>query len=82
MGQRRRLQRQPKKRANSPPVGLVTSDNDLDGPAKQYAFDPDRDPELVFSAVGTPDLDCVCCRGRKERRNAARKTPYHTALCR
>lgn len=38
-----------KKRANNPPVGLVTSDNDPDGPAKQYAFDPHRDPQLVWA---------------------------------
>ncbi|MDQ2913749.1 MAG: site-specific DNA-methyltransferase [Chloroflexota bacterium] len=38
-----------KKRANNPPVGLVTSDNDPDGSPKQYAFDPHRDPQLVWA---------------------------------
>jgi len=37
------------KRANNPPVGLVTPDSDVDLPAKHYSFDPHIDPELQWS---------------------------------
>jgi adenine-specific DNA-methyltransferase len=37
------------KRANNPPVGLVTPDTDLDGKAKTYAYDPHLDPQLTWA---------------------------------
>jgi len=39
-----------KKRANNPPVGLVTPDTDPDaGQKKTYEFDPHLDPQLVWA---------------------------------
>jgi adenine-specific DNA-methyltransferase len=38
-----------KKRANNPPVGLVKPETDPDMPAKQYAYDPHLDPQLVWA---------------------------------
>jgi adenine-specific DNA-methyltransferase len=38
-----------KKRANNPPVGLVTPETDQDKPAKKYAYDPHLDPQLVWA---------------------------------
>lgn len=38
-----------KKRANNPPVGLVTPDSDRDEPKKAYAYDPHLDPRLEWS---------------------------------
>src|SRR5689334_9447369 len=39
-----------KKRANNPPVGLVTRQTDPDeGKAKTYAYDPHLDPRLVWA---------------------------------
>ena len=38
------------KRANNPPVGLVTPDSDVDLPAKKYSFDPHLDPHLEWSS--------------------------------
>jgi adenine-specific DNA-methyltransferase len=38
-----------KKRANNPPVGLVTPDTDVDGSKKTYQFDPHLDPQLVWA---------------------------------
>jgi adenine-specific DNA-methyltransferase len=38
-----------KQRKDNPPVGLVTARTDVDGPRKQYAYDPHRDPELVWA---------------------------------
>jgi adenine-specific DNA-methyltransferase len=38
-----------KKRANNPPVGLVTPETDRDEPRKAYAFDPHLDPRLDWS---------------------------------
>ncbi len=39
-----------KRRANNPPVGLVTHQNDpSDPPKKTYAFDPHLDPQLVWA---------------------------------
>src|SRR5437879_10777783 len=38
-----------KKRANNPPVGLVTPETDKDRPAKKYAYDPHLDPQLVWA---------------------------------
>ena len=37
------------KRANNPPVGLVTPDSDKEMPAKKYSFDPHLDPQLEWS---------------------------------
>jgi len=37
------------KRANNPPVGLVTPESDKDMPAKKYSFDPHLDPQLEWS---------------------------------
>lgn len=37
------------KRANNPPVGLVTPESDVDLPAKKYSFDPRLDPQLEWS---------------------------------
>ena len=37
------------KRANNPPVGLVTPDSDIDLPTKEYSFDPRFDPQLEWS---------------------------------
>jgi len=37
------------KRANNPPVGLVTPNSDVDMPAKKYSFDPHLDPKLEWS---------------------------------
>ena len=37
------------KRANNPPVGLVTPESDKDMPAKKYSFDPHLDPQLQWS---------------------------------
>jgi len=39
-----------KKRANNPPVGLVTPQTDQDRPAKEYAYDPHIDPALQFDS--------------------------------
>jgi adenine-specific DNA-methyltransferase len=36
-------------RLNNPPVGLVNSDTDPEGTAKQYAYDPHLDPQLVWA---------------------------------
>lgn len=38
-----------KKRANNPPVGLVTSDTDKDEGKKTYAYDPHLDPQLQWT---------------------------------
>lgn len=38
-----------KKRANNPPVGLVTSDTDRDAGKKNYAYDPHLDPMLQWA---------------------------------
>ena len=39
-----------KKRANNPPVGLVTPETDPDaGKKKTYQYDPHLDPELVWA---------------------------------
>lgn len=38
-----------KKRANNPPVGLVTPESDQDAPKKAYAYDPHLDPRLDWS---------------------------------
>ena len=39
-----------KKRANNPPVGLVTPDTDPDhGKRKTYEYDPHLDPQLVWA---------------------------------
>lgn len=38
-----------KKRANNPPVGLVTLDSDRDEPKKTYAYDPHLDPQLEWA---------------------------------
>jgi len=38
-----------KKRANNPPVGLVTSETDRDAGKKTYAFDPHLDPALQWA---------------------------------
>ncbi|MEE9270335.1 MAG: hypothetical protein V3V49_08735, partial [Candidatus Krumholzibacteria bacterium] len=39
-----------KKRANNPPVGLVTPDTDPDaGKKKTYEYDPHLDPQLVWA---------------------------------
>ena len=41
---------QDKKRANNPPVGLVTPDTDPDkGGKKTYEYDPHLDPQLVWA---------------------------------
>ena len=40
---------QDKKRANNPPVGLVTPATDPDQPNKKYSFDPRLDPQLQWS---------------------------------
>ena len=37
------------KRANNPPVGLVTPESDVDLPSKKYSFDPHLDPRLEWS---------------------------------
>lgn len=37
------------KRANNPPVGLVTPDSDKDMPAKKYSHDPHLDPQLEWT---------------------------------
>ena len=37
------------KRANNPPVGLVTPETDPDQPSKKYSFDPRLDPQLQWS---------------------------------
>jgi adenine-specific DNA-methyltransferase len=37
------------KRANNPPVGLVTAATDPDSGRKTYAYDPHLDPELVWA---------------------------------
>src|SRR6267142_1442270 len=38
-----------KKRANNPPVGLVTPQTDKDGARKTYAYDPHLDPSLQWA---------------------------------
>jgi adenine-specific DNA-methyltransferase len=38
-----------KKRANNPPVGLVTPELDQEKGKKLYAFDPHLDPQLQWS---------------------------------
>jgi adenine-specific DNA-methyltransferase len=38
-----------KKRANNPPVGLVTPETDLDAGKKTYAYDPHIDPALQWA---------------------------------
>jgi adenine-specific DNA-methyltransferase len=39
-----------KKRANNPPVGLVTPETDPPDPSKKtYAYDPHLDPQLVWA---------------------------------
>ncbi len=38
-----------KKRANNPPVGLVTPGTDPDQPSKKYSYDPRLDPQLQWS---------------------------------
>ena len=46
------------KRANNPPVGLVTPDSDVDMPAKTYSFDPHLDPQLEWSGkIENPDFE-------------------------
>lgn len=36
-------------RPNNPDVGLVSSENDVDGPPKSYQYDPHLDPSLVWA---------------------------------
>ncbi len=44
-----------KKRANNPPVGLVTPDTDPDhGKKKTYEYDPHLDPQLVWAGKSEP----------------------------
>src|SRR5258705_13716838 len=38
-----------KKRANNPPVGLVTPATDKESGKKTYAYDPHLDPQLVWA---------------------------------
>ena len=38
-----------KKRANNPPVGLVTPETDKDAGPRTYAYDPHLDPQLVWA---------------------------------
>jgi len=38
-----------KRRANNPPVGLVTPESDRDEPRKPYAYDPHLDPRLDWA---------------------------------
>src|SRR5216110_874576 len=38
-----------KKRANNPPVGLVTPETDRDAGKKSYAYDPHIDPALQWA---------------------------------
>src|SRR5947208_16341442 len=38
-----------KKRANNPPVGLVTHETDVDAGKKTYAYDPHLDPSLQWA---------------------------------
>jgi very-short-patch-repair endonuclease/DNA modification methylase len=38
-----------KKRANNPPVGLVTPDTDKESKKKTYAYDPHLDPQLIWA---------------------------------
>lgn len=38
-----------KRRANNPPVGLVTPETDEDKPNRRYSYDPHFDPQLVWS---------------------------------
>src|ERR1035438_10529683 len=38
-----------KKRANNPPVGLVTPETDPDEGKKPYAYDPHLDPQLTWA---------------------------------
>src|SRR2546428_12308267 len=38
-----------KKRANNPPVGLVTPETDRDEPKRTYAYDSHLDPKLEWS---------------------------------
>jgi adenine-specific DNA-methyltransferase len=38
-----------KKRMNNPPVGLVTPETDKDARKTRYAYDPHRDPQLVWA---------------------------------
>jgi adenine-specific DNA-methyltransferase len=38
-----------KKRANNPPVGLVTPETDADAGQRRYAYDPHLDPQLVWA---------------------------------
>jgi hypothetical protein len=38
-----------KKRANNPPVGLVTPQTDKESGRKTYAYDPHLDPQLVWA---------------------------------
>jgi adenine-specific DNA-methyltransferase len=37
------------RRANNPPVGLVTPESDMDLPPKNYSFDPHLDPQLQWT---------------------------------
>lgn len=42
------------KRANNPPVGLVTPDTEpLETAKKTYEYDPHLDPQLVWAGGGT-----------------------------
>ena len=46
------------KRANNPPVGLVTPESDIDLPAKKYSFDPHLDPQLEwFGKIENSDFE-------------------------
>jgi adenine-specific DNA-methyltransferase len=38
-----------KKRANNPPVGLVTPQTDRDQPPRKYEYDPHLDPQLMWA---------------------------------
>src|SRR4051794_31273084 len=38
-----------KKRSYNPPVGLVTSETDMESPKRRYSYDPHIDPSLIWS---------------------------------
>ena len=38
-----------KKRSYNPPVGLVTSETDMESPKMRYSYDPHIDPSLLWS---------------------------------
>ncbi len=69
-----------KKRANNPPVGLVTPDSDRDESKKKYAYDSHLDPKLEWSGKAERMSFQVTDRVPAPRTSAASSRAYSEQL--